>query len=167
MNLTPQTLIAIRCPRFAVFGRFTIAIDGHREGKVNQETTQEFSVEPGTRTVSILPYWPGRPQPLQLTLEPGSRTELVVQVVPGSKRVLKLLVGLLPAFLIASAIAESLPGRANWWVSFGLRLAVFLGLYFTYQLVTAAVSGNYWMFYELKADGTTSVQEQVSSWKDR
>ena len=166
MNSTLQALIAIRCPRFGMFGRFTITIDGHRVGKVKQETTREFSVEPGTHTVSILLGWRGRPRPLQLTLEPGSRTELIVQKVPGSKQFLKILVGVFPASLIASEIAESLPGKANWWVSFGLSLAVFMALFFTYQLVTAAVSRNYWTFFELKADGTTFKQEQVSSWND-
>ena len=164
MNSTTDAAIAIRRP-FGWRGswyRLGVLIDGHRVGKIKSATTEEFKVEPGMHTVALKQGWPAPKPSLQVSVEARSTTRLAVHDVGSSSSVgLKQFLPLFPMLLSLPYISDRLLammalGNPRWWVDMGVQLLVAGVIWVTYALVTAALFPRYWVFWELKAEETTS-----------
>jgi hypothetical protein len=165
MNLRDQTVIAIRRPDDGIRRSFIVWIDGRRVGKIKTGITGDFTVEPGTHTVTVSMDWV-RSRPSEVFVEPGSRTELVIRgrsdKLAWWKNLLPLVGAVLIAQLLTGVLLEVMANpNANWWVRTGFFLIVYFVVYAGYVLVTSVFSQDYWAMWTLERVGATSTSAQV------
>lgn len=162
MNPRDQAVIAIRRPD-VWFGRsrsFIVWIDGRRAGKIKTGITGEFTVEPGTHTVTVSMDWV-RSLPSQVIVEPGSRTELVIRGRSGKlawwKNLLPIIGAVSVAQLLAYVLLEVIASpNANWWMRTGFYIVVLFVVYAGFVLVTSVFSRDYWAMWTLERVDATS-----------